>query len=167
MTYIETAWTFGVGVGGSSVGGKMVLSPKMGIFLETEKWPVRTYLGIHWNIVYLLEQVWRVLMGKKWGGNKKKRFYSKMWGNGVWRGLAKILWTSPYVMVLWKLSLLKDESLLRGGFGWDRVAYWSQRCQWLLLPLLSFWSHHYRLYWCMPRKKEVDILGWSRCWLSA
>ena len=48
---------------------------------------------------------------------------------------------SPCLTVLWKLSLSKSGSLLRREVGWDRVAYWSQRCQWLLLPLLSFWSH--------------------------
>ena len=47
------------------------------------------------------------------------------------------LWDSPYMMVVWKLSLSKGGSPLRGEVGWDRVAYWLQRFQWLLLPLLS------------------------------
>ena len=40
---------------------------------------------------------------------------------------------SPFVMVLWKLSLSKGGSLLRREVGWDRVRYW--------LPLLRFWSY--------------------------
>ena len=32
------------------------------------------------NFVYILEGVWRVLMKKKRGGNRKKRFYSEMQG---------------------------------------------------------------------------------------
>ena len=53
--------------------------------------------------------------GKKWRGNKKKRFCSEMWGNAVWGGLVKILWASSYLTILWKLSLSKGSSLLRGG----------------------------------------------------
>ena len=30
------------------------------------------------NFVYILEGVWRVLIKKKRGGNRKKRFYSEM-----------------------------------------------------------------------------------------
>ena len=38
-----------------------------------------------WNLLksYLLEAVWRVLIKKKWGGNRKKMFYSEKWGNAV------------------------------------------------------------------------------------
>ena len=41
--------------------------------------------------------------------------------------------------ILWEQSFSKSGSLLRGDVGWDRVAFWSQRCQWLLLSLLSSW----------------------------
>ena len=68
--------------------------------------------------------------------------------------LVKILWDSPYVTILWKLSLSKGASILRGKVGWDKVAYWLQRCKWLLLPFLSSWSYHNGLCWCMPRKKK-------------
>ena len=51
-------------------------------------------------------------------------------------GLVKVLWDSSCVTVLQKWSLSKCGSLLRGEVGWDRFAYWLQRHQWLLLPLL-------------------------------
>ena len=35
----------------------------------------------------------------------------------------RILWDSPYVPVLWKLSLSICGSILRAEIGWDRVAY--------------------------------------------
>ena len=38
-----------------------------------------------------------------------------------------------------------------------------------MLPLLSFWSHLYGLYWYMPRKKtrkEGRFWGWGICWIS-
>ena len=35
----------------------------------------------------------------------------------------RILWDSPYVAVLWKLSLSICGSILRAEIGWDRVAY--------------------------------------------
>ena len=38
---------------------------------------------------------------------------------------------------------------------------------WVGLPLLSTWSHLYRLYWCVPRKKWGEILGSNRCWVPA
>ena len=57
-------------------------------------------------------------------------------------GLMKTVFTKRWVPL---------EIRLVGG---DRVAYWLQSCQWLLLSLLSSWSHHYGLYWCMPSKKE-------------
>ena len=50
---------------------------------------------------------------KKCGDNRKKSFYSEMWGNAVWGGLVKILWDSPCARVLWKLFLPKGGSLLR------------------------------------------------------
>ena len=61
-------------------------------------------------------------------------------------GLMKTVFTKRWVPL---------EIRLVGG---DRVAYWLQSCQWLLLSLLSSWSRHYGLYWCMPRKKEREIL---------
>ena len=30
------------------------------------------------NLVYLSDEVWMVLMKTKWGGNRRKRFYSEM-----------------------------------------------------------------------------------------
>ena len=80
--------------------------------------------------------VWRVLIKNKWEGNKKMRLYGEIWGNAVWMGLVKVLWDSSCVTVLQKWSLSKCGSLLRGEVGWDRFAYWLQRHQWLLLPLL-------------------------------
>lgn len=32
-----------------------------------------------------LEGFWSVIMRKKWGYNKKKRFYSKLWESFLWR----------------------------------------------------------------------------------
>ena len=63
-------------------------------------------------------------MKKNWGGNKKKKLFSEMWGNSVEGSLVKILWSSPCLTVLGKLSLSKDGSLLRGKVDWNRVAYW-------------------------------------------
>ena len=48
------------------------------------------------------------LLEKKWGDNRRKRFYCKMWGNTVWRGFGsgsgeeclKILWDFPYLTFL-------------------------------------------------------------------
>ena len=40
---------------------------------------------------------------------------------------------------------IKRWSRLRGEVGWERVAYWLQRCERLLLPLLNSWSHLYGL----------------------
>ena len=59
----------------------------------------RTY----WNLVYLLEGAWRVLMKKKWGGNRRKSFYSEMWGNAV-RGLRRVwgLWKSHGTLHVWR-----------------------------------------------------------------
>ena len=66
-------------------------------------------------------------MKQKLGDNKKKRFYSEIWQNAVWGrgegggGIVKILWDSPCVrVVLWKLSLSKVASLLRGEVGWNK-----------------------------------------------
>ena len=59
---------------------------------------------------------------KKWGGNRKKSFYSEILGSTVWGGLAKVPRDSPCATVLWKLSLSKNKSLLRGEVGWDMVA---------------------------------------------
>ena len=60
-------------------------------------------------------------------------------------GLVKVLWDSPCVTIVWKLSLPKGGYLMRGEVSWDRVVYWLQRGQWLLLTLLSSWSHFYGL----------------------
>ena len=35
--------------------------------------------------IYFLETAWSFLM-RKWGGNRRKWFYSEMWGNPVWGG---------------------------------------------------------------------------------
>ena len=49
----------------------------------------------HWNLIYLLEGLWIFIMKKKWGGYRRKRFLSEMWGNTVWwrGGLWKSLGT--------------------------------------------------------------------------
>ena len=60
-------------------------------------------------------------------------------------GLVKVLRDPPCVTIIWKLSLPKGEYLMRGEVSWDRVVYWLQRSQWLLLTLLSSWSHCYGL----------------------
>ena len=60
-------------------------------------------------------------------------------------GLVKVLQDPPCVTIIWKLSLPKGEYLMRGEVSWDRVVYWLQRSQWLLLTLLSSWSHCYGL----------------------
>ena len=52
----------------------------------------------------------------------------------------KILWDYLCVMILWKLFMGNS---WRGKVGWERVAYWPQWCQLLLLLLLSSWSHSY------------------------
>ena len=68
-------------------------------------------------------------MKKNWESNRNKMSYSKIWGNTVRGSLVKILWNSPCVTVLWKLLLLRSVSLWRVKVGWDRVAYWLERCQ--------------------------------------
>ena len=95
------------------------------------------------------------LMSKKWGGNRRNEFCIKgLWkccGTfHVWRSYGNCLYqkTGPF----WDLRL---------------VVYWSQKCQWLLLPLLGCWSHFKKLYWCMLREKKGEVLGWNRCWVSA
>ena len=122
--------------------------------------------GVNPNIKKI---IWRFVMKKKKkkkkkekkeGDSKKKRIYSKMWENAVWVGLIKILWDSPCVMVLWKLL-----APVGSNFGWDRVAHLLQRCQWLLLPLLSSRSY-YRLqvtaitgcvYVCLEKRKDSGL----------
>ena len=49
--------------------------------------------------------------------------------NDTWVGFR--LGEAPILNI--KLPLSKDLSLLRCKIGWDKVAYWLQRCQWLLL----------------------------------
>ena len=62
--------------------------------------------GFSGPILYLLQGAWKVLMKKKWGGNRrnsrnsKQRFYSKMWGKVIWGGLVKIPWYSLCMTVL-------------------------------------------------------------------
>lgn len=93
---LYVTWSGGE-VGVSRLWGETGLSPKEWIFFETKNQHVRGILGIYWNLVRLLEVVWRVLIKKKQGGNKKKRFYSKMRRNALRQGLATILWDSPCV----------------------------------------------------------------------
>ena len=68
------------------------------------------------------------------------------------------LWKFCGTRHVWRSSgnCLYQKVPLENKVGWDRVAYCSQRCQCLLLLLLSSWSHCYGLYWCMPRKKRRD-----------
>ena len=84
-------------------------------------------------------------MKKKWRGNRKKKFFSEMLEMLLEDGLVKVMWDFPCGTIVWKLSLSKGESLLREEVDWHKFAYWLQRCQWLLLPLLSSWSHLYEL----------------------
>ena len=70
---------------GIPVWGKNGAISKKGIFFEAEKWYVSRLFRTYWKLVYLFEGVWRVLMKKKWGGNRRKRFYSEMWRNAVCR----------------------------------------------------------------------------------
>ena len=61
---------------------------------------LRTYS----NLVYLLEGLWRVLIKKKWGSNKKRDSIVKCGQTSFEEGggrLVKILWDFPCVMVLW------------------------------------------------------------------
>ena len=44
--------------------------------------PSRSYL----NLVYLLKDLERVLIQKKWGSNRKNSFCGEMWKNIVWVG---------------------------------------------------------------------------------
>ena len=60
---------------------KMWLSPKKGTLHDVEKSRVRRLFRTYWNLLYLLEETWRVLMKKM--GRKQKNFYSEMWGNAV------------------------------------------------------------------------------------
>ena len=57
-------------------------------------------LGIYWNLAYLVEGVWKVLMKKNWGGNRKKSFHCETWEKAVWGGLVEILWNSPRQAIL-------------------------------------------------------------------
>ena len=62
--------------------------------------------GLYWNCMYLWHGSGGFEFGNFeilfifWGGNRKKRFYSEMWGNAVWGRLVKILWDSLCVKVL-------------------------------------------------------------------
>ena len=65
------------------------------------------------EISSVLKNFWlhACLLEKKWGDNRRKRFYSKMWGSTVWRGFGrgrgedcvKIPCDFPYLTFLWKL----------------------------------------------------------------
>ena len=142
-------------------------------------------LGIYWNNVYLLVEVWRVFIKKK-GDNRKKRFYSEIWENAAWGGLVKILWDSPCATVLWKLFLPKAGSLLiwLRLVGWLRVAYVILCILYLKSmhkivynkklinmhtgsKLVSGYSYHYWVLWviitgcigvCLEEKKEQNEL---------
>ena len=110
-------------------GQRMGLSPE--IFM---KWKNKTWGGFSESIEILFifpkgKGFWRALMKKNLKGNRKKRFYGEIWRNAVWGPLGKILWNSPCLTILWKLSLSKGESILRGKIEWDRVVSWSQKCQ--------------------------------------
>ena len=54
-----------------------------------------------------MERLWRVLIKKKWRGNRGKRFYKNMWGGPCTsldgEGLVKVSWDFPFITVLWKL----------------------------------------------------------------
>ena len=76
-----------VSLGGSSNVGKKCDCLQIKEFgLKWKKWlmtrPSRTY----WNLVYLLKDLERVLIQKKWGSNRKNRFCGEMWENIVWVG---------------------------------------------------------------------------------
>ena len=47
-----------------------------------------------------------------------------------------------------KLTLSKGGPLLRGEVGWDRVAYFSKICQWLLLKEFIWGQIVEMLVWC-------------------
>ena len=47
-----------------------------------------------------------------------------------------------------KLTLSKGGPLLRGEVGWDRVAYFSKICQWLLLKEFIWGQIVEMLGWC-------------------
>ena len=61
--------------------GKLVYLQKEN-FSGVEKWCARRLFGTNCNLVYLLEGVQRILVKKKWAGNRRKRrkrFYCEMW----------------------------------------------------------------------------------------
>ena len=98
--------------GGFEYGEKMRDLQKREFSLN-QKNNVTRLFRIWWNLLYLLEGAWRVLMKQKQGCNRKKKFYNEKWGNIVWGGLVKVLQDSACITILWKLSLPKGGSLLR------------------------------------------------------
>ena len=102
-------------------------------------------------------------------GGVKTKLRSKA-NTSVWIGDS--WWDKRFLSLF--VTLQGSESWHFWSFSWcvfaGRVCWmraWSV-VTWFMLPLLSSWIHLYRLFWWMPRKKGVEeVLGWSRCWVSA
>ena len=120
-----------------------MLSPKKGIFLETIITCEEASLNLLKSCLSFGE-VWRVLMKKNWEATERRGSIVKF-GKCCLTGACE----NPVGVSIcdgpMEIVFVKRWSPMRGELGWDRVAYWLQRCQWLLLSLLSSWSHHYGL----------------------
>ena len=60
-------------------------APKRGFCLK-QKNDMWGGVSTYWNIVYLFFGDGLEFLMKKWGGNRRKWFYSEIWGNPVWGG---------------------------------------------------------------------------------
>ena len=54
----------------------------------------------YWNLVYCLEELWRLLMERNWGGNRRESFCSKMLENAIW---GRNLWKFRGTFHVWRL----------------------------------------------------------------
>lgn len=57
-------------------------------------------LRAYWNLVYFLEELWRLLMERNWGGNRREGFCSKMLENAIW---GRNLWKFRGTFHVWRL----------------------------------------------------------------
>ena len=79
---IRVCWLFFFG---SGVGKKWDCLQKKN-FLWSRKMTCDEAFQTYQKFVYLLDGVWKVSVRTKWGGNRRERFYSEMWGKAFWGG---------------------------------------------------------------------------------
>ena len=126
-------------------------------------------IRIYWNYMYFyFFSVCGVGWGERGDGNRaiSKREFSLKQKNNMWKGFSRpieilvIFWRGSGGFQWKKMGKKQKEEVLKWNtgkrrlrvcenpvrfcpcdIGWEMVAYWSQNCKWLLLPLLSFQSH--------------------------